>query len=59
MLMDDNLCIYQMIQKELNIGSAAIHKIIHEELHMKKIVCCWPPHNLTEQKLSSLQPIKN
>ncbi|GFU78507.1 histone-lysine N-methyltransferase SETMAR [Trichonephila clavipes] len=25
MLMDDNHCTYQMIQKELNIGSAAIH----------------------------------
>ncbi|PRD18078.1 UNVERIFIED_CONTAM: hypothetical protein NCL1_62037 [Trichonephila clavipes] len=34
--MDDNRCIYQMIQKELNIGSAAIRKIIHEELHMEK-----------------------
>ncbi|GFT04880.1 uncharacterized protein TNCV_4712541 [Trichonephila clavipes] len=26
-----------MIQKELNIRSAAIHKIIHEELHFKKV----------------------
>lgn len=50
MLMDDNRCTYQMIQKELNIGSAAIHKIIHEELHMKKVVSRWVPHNLTEHQ---------
>ncbi|XP_035226618.1 protein GVQW3-like [Stegodyphus dumicola] len=36
MLIDDNRCTYQMIQKELNTGSAAIYKFIHEELHMKK-----------------------
>ncbi|GFV37450.1 uncharacterized protein TNCV_1157131 [Trichonephila clavipes] len=36
MLMDDNRCTYQMIEKELNIGSAAIHKIIHEESNIKK-----------------------
>ncbi|GFU12040.1 hypothetical protein TNCV_2095141 [Trichonephila clavipes] len=29
MLIDDNLCIYQMIQKELDTGSAATDKIIH------------------------------
>ncbi|GFS59888.1 histone-lysine N-methyltransferase SETMAR [Trichonephila clavipes] len=34
MLMNDNRRTYQMIQKELNIRSAAIHKIIHEELYM-------------------------
>ncbi|GFW16881.1 uncharacterized protein TNCV_2760091 [Trichonephila clavipes] len=39
-----------MIQKELNIGSAAIYKIMHDELHMKKVVCCWIPHNLTEHQ---------
>ena len=49
-LMDDNRYIYQIIQKEFDIGSAAIHKIIHEELHMKKVVCTWVPHNLTEQQ---------
>ena len=35
-----------MIQKELNIGSAAMHKTIHEELYMKKLVCRWVPHDL-------------
>ena len=32
MLMHDNHCIYQMIQKELSIGSKAIYKIMHVEL---------------------------
>ncbi|PRD24572.1 UNVERIFIED_CONTAM: Histone-lysine N-methyltransferase SETMAR [Trichonephila clavipes] len=45
MLMDDNRCTYQTIQKELNFGSAAIYKIIHVELLMEKV-----PHNLTEHQ---------
>ncbi|GFU34158.1 uncharacterized protein TNCV_3199501 [Trichonephila clavipes] len=49
-LMDDNHCTYQMIPKEINFGSAAIYKIIHEELHMKKVACRWVPHNLTEHQ---------
>ncbi|GFT31933.1 histone-lysine N-methyltransferase SETMAR [Trichonephila clavipes] len=39
MLMNDSRSTYQVIQKELNIGFAAIYKIIHDELHMKKVVC--------------------
>ena len=39
-----------MIQKELNTGSAAIHKIIHKELHLKKTVCFWDAHNQTEHQ---------
>ncbi|GFX43951.1 transposable element Tcb2 transposase [Trichonephila clavipes] len=35
MLTDDSRCIYQMIQKELNIGSSVI-QTIHDDLHMKK-----------------------
>ena len=31
MLMDDNRCIYQIMQKELYIGSSAMHKVIHEK----------------------------
>ncbi|GFT18417.1 histone-lysine N-methyltransferase SETMAR [Trichonephila clavipes] len=49
-LMDDNCCTYQMLQKELNIGSSAMYKIIREELHMIKVVCRWVPHNLTEHQ---------
>ncbi|GFV02545.1 hypothetical protein TNCV_5017131 [Trichonephila clavipes] len=35
-LMDDNHCTHQRIKKELNIGSAALRKSYHEELHMEK-----------------------
>ncbi|PRD30964.1 UNVERIFIED_CONTAM: hypothetical protein NCL1_24807 [Trichonephila clavipes] len=50
MLMTDNRCTYQILQKDFNIVSAVIHKIIHEELHTKKVVCHWVPHNQTEQQ---------
>ena len=39
-----------MMPKEHNIGSAAIHKIIHEELHMKKVICRYVSYNLTEHQ---------
>ena len=39
-----------MIQKELNTGFAATHKIIHEEIHMKYIVYHWVLHNLTKHQ---------
>ena len=48
-LIDDNRFTFQMIQKKLYIGSAAMHKIIHEGLNMKKkLACRWVPHDLTE-----------
>ncbi|GFW61038.1 histone-lysine N-methyltransferase SETMAR [Trichonephila clavipes] len=50
MLMDENRRSYQMTLKQLNIGSAAIHKIIHEELNIKRVLCRCVPHNLTEQQ---------
>lgn len=37
MLIDDNLCTYQMIEKEREIGSTSTHKIIHEEHNIKNI----------------------
>ncbi|XP_015924023.3 histone-lysine N-methyltransferase SETMAR-like [Parasteatoda tepidariorum] len=49
-LKDDNHCTDQIMQKEFNIGSTAIHKIIHDELHMKKVVCRWVPHNRLEHQ---------
>ena len=39
-----------MIPKELNIRSAAIHKIIHEELLVEKRVCRCVLNNLTENQ---------
>lgn len=47
MLIDDNLCVYQRIQKELSIGSKAIRKIIDEELYMKNSLCRSVAHNYT------------
>ncbi|PRD30484.1 UNVERIFIED_CONTAM: hypothetical protein NCL1_26265 [Trichonephila clavipes] len=54
MFMDYNLCIYQVIQKELKLESTAIHKIIHEELRMKKVVFYWVSYNLTDHKKRSV-----
>ena len=48
MLIADNRCFHQMIQKELNFGSAVTYKNIHEELRMKKLVCHWVPPDLTK-----------
>ena len=48
--MNDNRHTYQIIQKELDIGSAVRHKIISEDLHRKKVVCRWVNHNLTEHQ---------
>ena len=50
MLMYDNRCTYQIIQKALDIGSAAIYNIFHEELHMKKVVCHSVHLNLTDHQ---------
>lgn len=33
MLIDDNDCTYQIMQKQFNIGYTAVHEIIEEELH--------------------------
>jgi len=48
MINEDPHCTYSTIQMTLGIGSAAVSKILHEELRMKKVVCRWVPHHLTE-----------
>lgn len=48
MITEDPHCTYSAIQTTLGIGSAAVSKILHEELRMRKIVCRWVPHQLTE-----------
>ncbi|GFV51135.1 histone-lysine N-methyltransferase SETMAR [Trichonephila clavipes] len=58
MFMNDKCCTYQIMQKELNFGSAAMCKIIQEELHMRKIVCCWVPHNLSTKKRCVSESVK-
>ena len=35
---------------KLNFRFAAVHLIVHKKLHMKRIVVCWFPHNLTEHQ---------
>lgn len=50
MLIYDNRCTYHMIQKEFNIGSAAMYKITPEVLNMQKLVCCCVSHKLTEHE---------
>ena len=57
MLINDNCCTYQIIQKEFNIGCRAIPKLVYEELHMKKLHCCWVPYDLTEQQKAELARI--
>ena len=54
MLMDDNCWTYKFIQKGFDIGSAAMHKINHEELHIKKVVFHLVSHNLTEHQKEEL-----
>lgn len=40
-----------MIQKEFNIRSAVVHKIIHKKQYTKKFICRWssPVFNRTEK----------
>ena len=44
---------YQLIQKELNIEFAAICKVIHDELCMRKLVYRWVPYDLTEYQIEA------
>lgn len=45
---EDPRCTYQMIEETLGIGSATVHTILHEHLHLKKVVMRWVPHQLTD-----------
>lgn len=47
-LNSDNRYCKQLIQEEFITGSAAASNDIHEELHMKIIICRWVFNNLTE-----------
>lgn len=48
MVEEDPRSSYTMIQESIGIGSAAVEKILHAELKMKKVVCRWVPHQLTD-----------
>ena len=45
---------YQKIDDTLEIGSAAVRLILHDNLGLKKITCRWVPHFLTEAQKQDL-----
>ena len=40
----------QELQAHTGIDQATVHKILREDLHMRKIAAKWVPHALTEQQ---------
>ena len=47
---------YVQIQREVGIGSAALNRILHGELKVKKVCARWIPHSLSEvQKLNRVK----
>ena len=49
-LEDDRRWSLQELQARTDIEQATVHKIIRENLHMRKIAAKWVPHALTEQQ---------
>ena len=41
---------YEELEEELDIGSQAIHTILHEILRLRKVCARWVPHFLTESE---------
>lgn len=50
MLIGDNPYTYHAMLKELHIESESIHKIIHKELNVKKLIFHCVPHLTEYQK---------
>lgn len=44
----DNRATYGAIEHELKIGSSAVNTIIHDHLHLKKVVSRFVPHQLSD-----------
>lgn len=42
---------YEIIERELNIGTAQVHVIMHEHLRLKKVCARWVPHILTQEHI--------
>ena len=40
----------QELQAHTGIDQATVHKILREDLHMRKTAAKWVPHALTEQQ---------
>ena len=49
-LEDDRRWSLQELQAHTGIDQATVHKILREDLHMRKIAAKWVPHALTEQQ---------
>lgn len=52
MINENNHITYQEMQATLNLGSAALHSILHESLKMRKVLSKWVPHSLTQEQKS-------
>ena len=49
-LEDDSRWSLQELQVHIGIDQATVHKILREDLHMRKIAAKWVPHALNEQQ---------
>ena len=49
-LEDDRRWSLQELQAQTDIDQATVHKILREDLHMRKITAKWVPHALTNNK---------
>ena len=49
-LEDDRRCSLQELQAHTSIDEATVHKILLEDLHMRKIAAKWVPHALTKKQ---------
>ena len=47
---DDRRRSLQELGADRGIDQATVHKILREDLHMRKIAAKWVPHALTEQR---------
>ena len=47
-LEDDRLLCLRELHAHTGIDQATVHKILREDLHMRKIAAKWVPHALTE-----------
>lgn len=41
---------YEEIEETLHIGTAAVNSILHDHLHVRRLVSRWVPHLLTDQQ---------
>ena len=50
MLRQDGWMTYSMMQDSVKIGSAALHKILHENLQVRKVPAGWVPYCLSNEQ---------